>query len=254
VKKIETAPMRATCLSFQRLTALTLVLFAVLCQPAPALAGWGETALSREGDYIVNCSWTQLAKNGSAIRPTDDAYGSLNDNRIAWNGPDWVRPGEDSEAMISLLAAIPTMQQAGVDTKSYVRLQDLYFDSWITGSHAGPVFLATGAEAGGVPSQLHYSHTGKWLKSDGASAATTGIVLAAMYKRYASGKAMAEKGLAIGGFRSGLFGPLLQPKDRSAAGQSMAVVGHVDTRHCVGRIRPRLCGKLGRFDRPARPG
>src|SRR5580693_1332176 len=42
-------------------------------------AQWGLTALSRESDYITNCSFTRYAAHGVAVTMESDAYGAIND-------------------------------------------------------------------------------------------------------------------------------------------------------------------------------
>src|SRR5947208_251701 len=61
----------------------------VLSGNRAAHADWAEDALRSEADYLVNCSFTTFAKNHQQVQLGDDAYGALNNVRLA-GGPDWV--------------------------------------------------------------------------------------------------------------------------------------------------------------------
>ena len=83
--------------------------------PPARAASWAEEALVKEADYIVNCSFTEYARNNASAREAADAYGAINVDRIYQKGPDWVRPGEAAMGVIGLMAAAVQLKPAGDD-------------------------------------------------------------------------------------------------------------------------------------------
>src|SRR5947209_18519796 len=103
-----------------RLTTILLMVMLCFLVPTPTVRparadAWAEEALIKEADYIVNCSFTELARNGGDAQPTDDAYGALNVLRVYQKGPDWVRPGEASMGAIGLMARAIQLKALGQD-------------------------------------------------------------------------------------------------------------------------------------------
>jgi len=81
--------------------------FAFATLPASvANAGYAEQLLDRESDYIVDCSYTQWARNKSTHNPDADAYGCFNNVRLGSDaGPDWVITSENAIGIIGLMKA-----------------------------------------------------------------------------------------------------------------------------------------------------
>jgi len=94
-------------------------------------------ALVKEADYIVNCSYTEYARNSTGVQPTDDAYGALNVLRIADRGPDWVRPGEASVGVMGLMAGAIQLKAAGHEGDMDALRARAYLDL-LTGTDSRP--------------------------------------------------------------------------------------------------------------------
>jgi hypothetical protein len=167
---------------------LLMVAFGWVIQTPPVRPvradAWAEEALVKEADYIVNCSFTEYAENGSQVQPADDAYGALNVLRIYNRGPDWVRPGEAAVGAIGLMAAAIQLEAAGRDITRYDQVLDRFFHTWIaTRSQPFNADPASG-DYGGVFERVYYDPTGKWQRRDRANAGVTGQLIAAMWKYY----------------------------------------------------------------------
>jgi hypothetical protein len=184
--------MKAWRSAFLLMVTFCLVIHTPTVRPVRADA-WAEEALVKESDYIVNCSFTEYAENGSQASSgrAADAYGALNVLRIYQKGPDWVRPGEAAVGVIGLMAAAIQLQAAGRDISRYDQVLDRFFHTWIA-TRSQP-FNADPASVdyGGVFERVYYDATGKWQRSDRANAGVTGQVIAAMWKYY-------EYNMAIG--------------------------------------------------------
>ena len=105
---------------------LAALLF-LFCLPSVARAGWGEDALTKEANYISDCSFTEQAWNHGDVTPTAAAYGAINDVRIAWSGPDWVKPGESAVGAIGMMGAARQLKIANRDTKRYDVVLNQFF-------------------------------------------------------------------------------------------------------------------------------
>jgi hypothetical protein len=143
---------------------------------------WGRNVLLRESDYIVNCSLTENAVHHLAITPAADAYGAINDVRVSDRGADWVMPGEGAEAAIGLMAAATRLRRLGLPSARYDSVLHSYFDFWLAGHRQ--CWTEGAADSGGVASRVYYDSHGRRQSRERPTAAVTGIVLCAMWKRY----------------------------------------------------------------------
>jgi len=116
---------------------------------------WGINALSRESDYIVNCSYTQYTANHNGISADSDAYGAINDVHINNRGADWVKPGEGAEGVIGLMAAARQMHGMNLPTTTYDAVLDIYFDKWIYKHRQGWQLNPSVPNYGGMADRSH---------------------------------------------------------------------------------------------------
>lgn len=168
-----------------RIPAVAAGLLALLSIAGPLrAAGIGsQEILLREAGYIVDCSFTEFARNHSVVRAAADGYGALNVDRIYQRGPDWVRPGEAAMGAIGLMAAAAQLQQAGVDVSQYNQVLDRFFNTWLL-ARLQPVIGGTSPDAGGISARVYYNVGGQWQRADAANAGVTGQMIVAMWKYY----------------------------------------------------------------------
>ncbi|MFH1497024.1 MAG: hypothetical protein ABII82_04280 [Verrucomicrobiota bacterium] len=158
----------------------------LLCLVAPLRAGWGEDAIKKECDYIVNCSFTTYAVNNSQAQVGDAAYGTINVVRIASAGADWVNPGESAIAAVGLMEGAKKLWQLGVyttDVARYDAVLDAFFYKWVNGSSSG-LFVTSGTDAGGARSRVYYNVNGSYSSANAPTSAATGQILVASWKYY----------------------------------------------------------------------
>lgn len=149
----------------------------------PLSRAWATDLLVREADYIVDCSDTEYAINHANVLADSDAYGALNDIRLADRGPDWVMPSEGAEGAIGLMAASAQLRSLGRPTARYDAVLDAYFEDWVLKQKQGWRLDRSDADYGGVASRVFYDAQGHQQRSDGPTAAATGILIGAMWKR-----------------------------------------------------------------------
>ena len=145
---------------------------------------WGINALSRESDYIVNCSYTQYTANHNGISADSDAYGAINDVHINNRGADWVKPGEGAEGVIGLMAAARQMHGMNLPTTTYDAVLDIYFDKWIYKHRQGWQLNPSVPNYGGMADRIYYDSSGRWVRNDGPTTSVTGMMISVMWKRY----------------------------------------------------------------------
>jgi hypothetical protein len=162
---------------------LTSLISAPVVRPVQADA-WADAALIKEANYIVDCSFTEYARNGGQAQPSADAYGALNVLRIYQKGPDWVRPGEASMGAIGLMAGAIQLKAEGQDITPYDQVLDRFFHTWVV-ARSQPFNTDPGsANYGGVFERIYYDSTGTRLRTDPPNAGVTGQLIAAMWKYY----------------------------------------------------------------------
>jgi hypothetical protein len=170
------------------LTASLLITLGLLIAtpsiPTTPSAPWAEEALSREADYIVNCSFTEFTGNNGQVQPADDAYGAENDLRIFDRGPDWVRPGEAAMTVIGLMAAARQLHAAGRDVTRYDQVLDRFFRVWLLTRHQPINTDPASGDYGGFFERVYYDATGKRVRKGNPNAGVTGQMIAAMWKYY----------------------------------------------------------------------
>lgn len=165
----------------QKLLTTSAAFLAVLFSHQ-ASAGWGEDTLRKEADYIVDCSWTGSAQNGGNAYSFTHAYGALNNVRISSIGPDWVVPREAAIGMIGLMAAAKRLDYAGENIQVYKNTVNRFFDTWVV-ARKQPI-EQSGVNAGGFYGRVYYSSGGWRTGTDTPTAAATGSMVIAMWKRY----------------------------------------------------------------------
>jgi hypothetical protein len=170
-------------------TALLLLAMASLLTARPgaltaAVAPWAETALMKEADYIVNCSFTEYTKNKRQVQTTDDAYGAFNVVRIYQRGPDWVNPGEAAMGAIGLMAAAIQLKAAGHDVSRYDQVLDRFFRTWLLERQQPLDTQEASADRGGFFDRVYYDTTGKRRNQGAAKTGVTGQMISAMWKFY----------------------------------------------------------------------
>ncbi len=158
-----------------------LVLILLLFSPA-AIAGWGEDALQRESNYISDSSFTELAWNHGDVTSGAAAYGAINDIRVAYSGPDWVRPGESALAALSLMSAARQLQVAHVSTARYDGVLSRFFHVWLLQNRQGWQEDAHDGDFGGMAQRVFYDKRGRWQRDEAYNTGTTGMVLVALWK------------------------------------------------------------------------
>jgi hypothetical protein len=158
----------------------------IACSRTPhrphAPAPWARTALLKEADYIVNCSFTELTRNNHGIRASDDAYGAINVNRIYQRGPDWVRPGDAAMGVIGLMAAAIQLRKLGVDTTRCDQMLDHFFREWLLTRQQAINRNPHHPDRGGFYQRVYYVPDGRYAKHDTTNSGVTGQMLAAMWK------------------------------------------------------------------------
>jgi hypothetical protein len=172
-----------TTASFALVVVRTLMFggFALCC--STGTAGYAEDLLDRESDYIVDCSYTQWARNKDTHNWEADAYGCLNNVRLAGDtGPDWVVTSENAVAIIGLMQATRLLRDDGREVEAKDAVVKEFFQNWLKWKRQ-PI-VADGEDAGGVVDRVFYDQQGKRTKLGDANAGSTGIMMVAMYKRY----------------------------------------------------------------------
>jgi hypothetical protein len=165
------------------LITLGLLIAAPSMSATPA-APWAEEALAWEADYIVDCSFTEFARNNSQVQPSDDAYGAANVLRIFERGPDWVRPGEAAMTVIGLMAAARQLHASGRDVTRYNQVLDRFFRVWLLARQQPIDTDAASGDTGGFFERVYYDATGERVRQDRPNAGVTGQMIAAMWKYY----------------------------------------------------------------------
>lgn len=169
-----------------RLRRWSLAAAIVFCFASLLRAGWAEDAIKKECDYIVNCSFTTLAVNNAEAQVTDDAYGAINVVRIASSGADWVNPGESAVAVIGLMDGAKKLRSLGfypADVSRYEAVMSAFFNLWVNDPASG-LFVASGADIGGVRARVHYTKAGACTSGEHPTAAATGQIIVASWKYY----------------------------------------------------------------------
>jgi hypothetical protein len=175
------------------LAALFLGFFLVPACAAPSqvLAGSplsnadARAAIQSEADYIVNCSYSHTAANGAGIASSSSAYGVFNNVRVSDRGPDWVVPETGAVGAMSLMQAAAFLGPEDANAAKYDAALDAYFDTWLVQNAQGWIAgTAPVSEQGGMAAHVYYDAEGKWVRSMPATPAATGMVLAALWKRY----------------------------------------------------------------------
>jgi hypothetical protein len=173
-----------------------VLLLGLLLLPAAAHARdatWAQEALQKEADYIVNCSFTELARHHEEAQPSDDAYGALNVNRIYQRGPDWVSPGEAAMGAIGLMAAARQLKTAGIDIAGYDQVLERFFRTWLLERKQPFSTDESSVENGGAFQRIYYDATGKRKNQGPARTGVTGQLIAAMWKFYEYRKAIGSE-------------------------------------------------------------
>jgi len=122
--------------------------------------------------------------NHVGISSDADAYGAINDVRVADRGADWVMPGEGAEGIIALMASVEQMHKMHLPTQRYDAVLDSYFDRWIYKNRQGWDLNPSSPNYGGMASRVYYTPTGHWQRSDGPTSAVTGMMISVMWKRF----------------------------------------------------------------------
>jgi len=173
-------------------TAKLLLLIVVMPLPA-AYAGWGEDALSREAGYICDCSYTENAGNHDGIDKASDAYGAINDIRLAGGGPNWVQTTEAAVGAIGLMQAARRLHESGQSTDRYDAVLSSFFQRWIVSKGQCRYPAAAGDDAGAFADRSYYTATGKWERNGSSNSGSTGAVICAMWKYAEYLRAMGRK-------------------------------------------------------------
>jgi hypothetical protein len=139
-------------------------------------------AVAREADYIVNCFFTELARNRSEVQASDDGYGASNVLRIHDRGADWVRPGEGAMGAIGLMAGVRQLKAAGLDISRYDRVLDRFFRVWVLERRQPVDTRQSHADFGGFFERIYYEPGGRRTRQDRVNAGVTGQMIAAMWK------------------------------------------------------------------------
>ena len=160
------------------------VLCALLTADRPARAGWGEDALAREAGYICDCSYSEAATNHLGISPSADAYGAINDIRIAGDGPNWVQTTEAAVGAIGLMQAAQQLKLSGQSTQRYDTVLDRFFHRWVIAR--GQCRFPSNAEdeRGAFTVRCYYDKSGTWQRNGDANSGATGAMICAMWKYY----------------------------------------------------------------------
>lgn len=151
-----------------------------LCIARPAHAGWGEDALSREAGYICDCSYTEFAANHGGISPASDAYGAINDIRLAGGGPNWVQTTEAAVGAVGLMQAARQLRASGQPADRYDAVLDRFFTRWVLSK--GQCRVLAGDDRGAFASRVYYTPEGAWRKNDLPNSGATGAMICAMWK------------------------------------------------------------------------
>ena len=168
-----------------------MLLIPVCAAPSPISAGPpltdadARTAIQSEADYIVNCSYSHSAVNGADIARSAAAYGALNNVRISARGPDWVVPETGAVGAISLMQAAAFLGPADPHAEKYEAALGAFFDTWLVQDAQGWMpGTAAASERGGMAAHVFYDAQGRPVRSLPATPGATGLVLAALWKRY----------------------------------------------------------------------
>ncbi len=197
---------------------ITLVSSLILCLGAPLLCscrltpakteptniaptktasiGLADDALIRESNYIADASFTEQATNHGAVHVADQAYGAINDVRIAQSGADWVRPGEGAVASIGLMAAAKQLKATGHNIGKYDRVLDAFFQTWLLSRKQSVDTKSGDADYGGITERIYYDTAGRRLRVDNFTVAVTGQMISAMWKYYEYKKAIGQTATA----------------------------------------------------------
>ncbi|MBP7934222.1 MAG: hypothetical protein KA354_06190 [Phycisphaerae bacterium] len=189
--------------------------------PMPGDRQWARQTLVKECDYIADCSFSEDATNHAAVAPDADGYGVLNDNRIHWKGPDWVRPGEAAMGAIGLMAGARKLHGDSVSIGRYDRILDRFFQTWLL-QRRQPIVADAGDDRGAICSDVEYDALGKREGCSGPNAAVTGQMIVTMWK-YGQYKR------AIG--RASLADQWLQDAWPAARDGGEFIARHVNTTH-----------------------
>ena len=175
--------LRGQKLSVNFLRAAKLFVLTTFLLPAPAAhAGWAEDALAREAGYICDCSYTENAGNHAGIARTADAYGAINDIRIAGGGPNWVQTTEAAVGSIGLMQAARRLRDSGQDTARCDAVLDGFFQKWILAKGQCRYPAMAGDDAGAFADRTYYTPGGRWERNESANSGATGAAICAMWK------------------------------------------------------------------------
>ena len=142
-------------------------------------------ALLRECDFIVDCSFTEHARNARNVSPASDAYGILNANRIGRRGPEFASGEEASVSAIGLMAGARVLHQLGRDTSAYDAVLKAFFETAILERNQLFETNAANPNYGGVFERVYYTADGMLDPTKAPrppTAAHTGKMLSAMWK------------------------------------------------------------------------
>ncbi len=189
--------MKITCTrSLHFLSSLVLItVLGPACTKATQTNS-AEDALMRESNYIADASFTEQATNHGEVQPSDEAYGAINDVRLAQSGADWVRPGEGAVASIGLMAATKQLKATGHNIDKYDRVLNAWFQTWLLSRQQPVNTKASDAAFGAISERVYYDAAGRKLRVDNYTAAATGQVISAMWKYYEYKRAIGQTSAA----------------------------------------------------------
>lgn len=149
-------------------------------QTMPGDRTWARQSIIKECNYIVDCSFTELATHHSGTSTQADAYGVLNDIRISQSGPDWVRPGEAAMGAIGLMTGAERLHAESVDISRYDQTLDHFFLTWLL-ERRQPI-QDTGTDYDAIDASVVYDASGDLQSRGTPNAGVSGQIIVAMWK------------------------------------------------------------------------